>query len=726
MHISFNVDKSDKSKKYKMVKMWYGYSPELLRTWLNKWSDEWEMIKNENLEIKMQWFFEHLCATANKFVVEKKVKQYNEFFDSELEKMRQKKNMLHRAARFSDEPTAWNDFRTYRSEYKQLTQRKKYEWMQSKLNAVKGDAKKTWKVLNSILKDSNHDFEYILSNGEVFENSICIANEFNKYFTNAPVKISNEIPYEEYTNEIRYEVHNIFEFSTITLDEVKHMLCQCHKKQNRDCMNINVQFLIDGFDVIGVMLTDIINLSFSTGIFPPMLKESIIVPIQKVNGTKKIEEYRPINTLPCVEKVLEKVAYKQLCIFFEDNNIICMEQSGFRSGHSCESALNYVIDDWKNALGNQESIITVFLDFQKAFETIERSLLINKLRMYGLGQTPIRWMLSYLNDRTQRVKINNKLSDALLNNIGVPQGSVLGPLLFIIYINDLKNCLLHCRIKSFADDTLIYIRAKNIEENIGKMNADLERIYNRINQNKLKLNVQKTKLMIITNKKSIIKNNINIKINNVRLDIVEQVKYLGVIIDEDLNFKQNCDYVTRKMAHKTSILRRVGKKLNMQQKIYVYKSIIEAHLNYCSTILFLSNETEIQRIQIIQNRCMRNILRVDRIYSNAQLLTTLEFLNVKQIITLNSMISLYKIINNLLPQYLCNKIRMNNENERKRTLRNRNEIEVDRRRGQKKFTQNSLFFKGINIYNKTPDSIKNLENTKNFKCELRKYVYTNL
>lgn len=314
---------------------------------------------------------------------------------------------------------------------------------------------------------------------------------------------------------------------------------------------------------------------------------------------KKIEEYRHINTLPCFEKILEKVAYKQLCAYIMENDILCMEQSGFRNDHSCESALNYVIDDWKIALGNHESIVTVFLDFQKAFETIDRKLMIHKLKAYGIGDLAIQWIESYLSDRTQRVKINNILSNAVYNNIGVPQGSVLGPLLFIIYINDLKNCLLFSKIKFFADDTLIYICSKNTEEASEKLNHDLQKLYKKINQNKLKLNVQKTKLMLISKKKNIDNSTINIYINNEKLIPVDQVKYLGVIIDKDLNFKDNCNYVIRKMAHKTNILRRIGKKLNMQQKIYVYKTIVEAHLHYCSSILFLANETDLQRIQKI-------------------------------------------------------------------------------------------------------------------------------
>lgn len=255
------------------------------------------------------------------------------------------------------------------------------------------------------------------------------------------------------------------------------------------------------------------------------------------------------------------------------------------------------------------------------------------------------WVESYLGERKQVVKINNVKSNARANELGVPQGSIIGPLLFIIYINDLKSSLKWCKIIMFADDTLIYISVKNLEEGVEKMNYDLNNLYAKINQNQLKLNVEKTKLMLVTNKKIVDKNNLEIKINDTVLNYDDETKYLGVIIDSKLNMKANIEQIAKKVGQKIGVLSRTGQKLNFQQKVMVYKTIIEPHFHYCASILFLSSDSDINRLQKLQNKCMRNILMVDRFTSSSDLLKITEFRNVKQIIICNTLIFLYKIIN---------------------------------------------------------------------------------
>lgn len=244
-----------------------------------------------------------------------------------------------------------------------------------------------------------------------------------------------------------------------------------------------------------------------------------------------------------------------------------------------------------------------------------------------------------------------------------------------------------------------------------------------INQRKLKLNVSKTKLMIISNQKNINRDAIDIRINGAKLDTVNEIKYLGVIIDEKLKFDKNINYVARKMAKKTGVLQRIGRKLNMQQKIDIYKTTIETHLNYCASLLFLSTKTDINRLQVIQNKAMRCILRVRKEYPTKALLNTLEFLNCNQRITMNVIISMYKLVNDLWPQYLCMKITYMSENERKRTLRSKNEIE--KIRATKTSTQNSIFYKGVEMYNQLPEEFRNEKTIMQFKCKIYEYIRMN-
>lgn len=704
----------------KTISVLENYSRLILMNKIDTWIDQWIHMKYDNSNEQMQWFLFNLSKSINEFLVTKTVRDRGEFFDRELEGMRLEKNRIYKAAQYSEnDADLWTAYREYRNIYKGVIKQKKFECMQKKLDSAGGDSKKTWKILNSVLKDSNNTIDYVMKNDETIEEPSVIANEFNKYFIKAVKDINNSIPMVTYVSDVAHTVEELFEFKSVSVQNVKAYLHQMKKKDSRDIQNISVNILLDVMEAIGLVLTEIVNRSFDTACFPECLRESTIVPIPKEPNTTSIDKFRPINTLLCIEKLMEKIACGQFQQFITNNAIICSEQSGFRNKHSCESAINCILADWREAQDRGEVIISVFLDFQKAFETVDRSILLKKLTAYGIGPKAVTWFKSYLENRSQRVRIGDVLSNSEINDIGVPQGSVLGPILFLLYINDMKNVLKHCRIKMFADDTLIYICTKEVEDGVVKLNEDLGELFCKLNQNKLNLNVNKTKLMIIT-KKNINRALIDIRINDKRLEIEKEVKYLGVILDEQLNFAKNCDYVARKMAKKVGVLKRCGQMFNKAQKIQIYKTTIEPHINYCSSILFLSNKTDVNRLQIIQNKCMRHILHENIMTPSNELLNSLNFLNVQQKIICNTLIIIYKIVNKLLPSYLCNRIVFKSDNSRKQTLRCKNQIE--RTASLRNYTQNSILYKGIDMYNTLPDTLTNEKCLNTFVNALNSYV----
>lgn len=300
----------------------------------------------------------------------------------------------------------------------------------------------------------------------------------------------------------------------------------------------------------------------------------------------------------------------------------------------------------------------------------------------------------------------------------LPQGSILGPLLFNLYINDLGDDLKWSILKLFADDTLDYVSGKIINEIVSKINNDLKDLYNKICQYKLKLNVTKTKVMIITNLTNI--NDISVKINGIELEIVDKIKYLGVIIDNQLNFKPNSEYVCKKLGRKVGVLARLRNDLNFKQKMLIYKTIVEPHLTYCSTILFQAQTGDIDALQLLQNKCMRSILRENRYASIDTMLNTLEIMNVRQIIIYNTLIFIYKIVKGETPSYLTNKITYKRDNPRKNTLRNRNQIE--KTNAKTMASRKSIFYRGIELFNNLPEYLKNKTSVNLFKNKIKKYV----
>lgn len=226
-------------------------------------------------------------------------------------------------------------------------------------------------------------------------------------------------------------------------------------------------------DVVGDKLLDIINSSLNLGVFPQEWKKSVVVPIPKVPNSTRAEDRRPINMLPIYEKVLETVVREQLVEYVDRAGLLIEEQSGFRKQHSCESALNLLMLKWKQSIENNKFILTVFVDLKRAFETIDRRKLLEVLRRNRIKGDVWRWFKSYLEYRTQVTRYNNAVSEAEAVELGVPQGSVLGPLLFILYINDLTKALRRACVNLFADDTVIYVAGDKLDECYEIMNNEL-------------------------------------------------------------------------------------------------------------------------------------------------------------------------------------------------------------------------------------------------------------
>ena len=675
-----------------------------------------------NLDRRTAVLNEALKLSTNQLVEQKfvTIKNSNSWYTLDLLRLKRKRDKWYKKFRRTNSNDHWYNYTVARNIYSKSLIRTRSEYIERKINQHKNNSKELWKTLKSLLKPGVCKPQSITFNGTEELSAQTIASKFNEYFINSVSSINQSIEVVDEPDEIKQPTNvncSFGDFRPITLDELKDI---CFSLQNTAGIdNVNTRVIQDCFHVIGHDLLGLINESIQTGHVPRVWKESLVVPIQKVAGTIKSEEFRPINMLHTLEKILELVVKGQLLSYLKTNDLLIPEQSGYREGHSCETALNLVLAKWKESIERKETIVAVFLDLKRAFETISRPLLLRTIQRFGITGTAYKWFESYLCDRTQRTIFNDCTSGPLVNTLGVPQGSVLGPILFIMYINDMRRVLRFCDINLFADDTVLFIATKNLAFAITHLNEDLRSLSKWLKFKQLKLNVDKTKFMIISRSRT--NENASVEIYGEIIERVGEIKYLGVIIDDKLKFDVHIDNVIKKIAKKYGILCRLKRELNTFSKIHLYKSIISPHIDFCTSILFLANETQISRLQRLQNKIMHLILRCNRFTSSTIMLDALQWLSVKQRIVFMTMVFIFKVVNGLLPRYLCDRIVRGNNIHRYNT---RNAEDVRTPNFITGASQNSLFFKGINVFNSMPRHIRRTTTLSEFKRQCISHVKT--
>ena len=347
---------------------------------------------------------------------------------------------------------------------------------------------------------------------------------------------------------------------------------------------------------ISIVLSNLFNLSFSTGVFPDILKTCSVLPLFKKGSKQDCGNYRPISLLSNISKLLEKLMYSRLYSFLNIFNCISELQFGFRAKHSTSHALISITEKIREALDTGHFACGVFIDLQKAFDTVDHDILVSKLEYYGVRGVVKNWFSSYFKNRKQFVTINGFKSSLCDMNFGVPQGSVLGPLLFLIYINDLSVSVKNSIVHHFADDTnLLYIN-KSIKVLSKNVNRDLKGITDWLNANRISLNVNKTEYIIFHSPRKLIDYEINIKLNGKRLYPSKFIKYLGVLIDEHLSWKPHMFELIKKLNRSNSMLSRIRHYVNKNTIRSLYFSIFSSHLNYCCQVWGQNGNSHLNKI----------------------------------------------------------------------------------------------------------------------------------
>ena len=362
-----------------------------------------------------------------------------------------------------------------------------------------------------------------------------------------------------------------------------------------------------------------------------------------------------MSLLPAISKILEKNIFEQLSSYLRDSRLLFDHQYGFRPKHSTEYAALELIDRIITQLDKDEIPINIYLDLSKAFDTIDHIILIDKLKYYGVHGTNLNLFSSYLENRKQYTEIDNIKSNMLQITTGVPQGSILGPLLFIIYINDFAQASKMFNFLIYADDTTLSSTLNVFSDNThdqnfeSLINEELVKINDWLKINKLSLNVVKSKFMIFQKKNKNIQI-LNLKIDNVNIDQVKEFNFLGLIIDTNLNWKKHAEKISNACSKKIGILNKLKHILPLDIKKILYNSLIVPHINYC----IMAWGFESNRIIKLQKKALRIITLSNYISHTEPLYKQLSLLKVDDILKLQQLKFYYKYLHNDLPRYLQN------------------------------------------------------------------------
>ena len=553
------------------------------------------------------------------------------------------------------------NLKTYNSILKTSFRKAKQLYYDKCFNNFKFDIKNTWKTINEIISKNktNKSFpKYFKDSDSIVRDKSEIVNKFNDFFTNIGSNLASNIKYKgtrEHTYYLNKIVDRNFTFSYVEEDIIKRTIINLPNKSSCGYDGLSTKLLKILEPALTKSLTLLINQVLTTGIFPDKLKIAKVIPVYKKGEKTVFSNYRPISLLPAISKILEKNIFEQLSSYLRDSRLLFDHQYGFRPKHSTEYAALELIDRIITQLDKDEIPINIYLDLSKAFDTIDHIILIDKLKYYGVHGTNLNLFSSYLENRKQYTEIDNIKSNMLQITTGVPQGSILGPLLFIIYINDFAQASKMFNFLIYADDTTLsstlnVFSDKTHDQNFESLiNEELVKINDWLKINKLSLNVVKSKFMIFQKKKKNIQI-LNLKIDNVNIDQVKEFNFLGLIIDTNLNWKKHAEKISNACSKKIGILNKLKHILPLDIKKILYNSLIVPHINYC----IMAWGFESNRIIKLQKKALRIITLSNYISHTEPLYKQLSLLKVDDILKLQQLKFYYKYLHNDLPRYLQN------------------------------------------------------------------------
>ena len=518
-----------------------------------------------------------------------------------------------------------------------------------------GNIKKTWSGIKNIINIRSTVTSMpaaMMIDKKITSNPTDIAEGFNNYFSSVAEKLlpKNTPGSKHFSTYLQDPLKANFTFNPTDTVEVMSIIDSLGSESSGP-FSIPTGILQSLKANLCHPLTAIINMSFITGIYPDQLKTAKVIPVFKKGDKLLVSNYRPISLLSNINKIYEKLVYKRLYSFLNIHNCIYELQFGFRAGHSTNHALFSLTEKIRVALDTGNFACGIFVDFQKAFDTVDHEILLKKLEYYGVRGVANNWFKSYLTNRKQFVSINGFDSTYKPMKYGVPQGSVLGPLLFLIYINDLHKAIKFSVTHHFADDTSLLYVNKSIKNIQRRVNLDLRFLSTWLNANKISLNASKTELLMFRDPRKKINFDLKITVDGKKITPSKFVKYLGIYIDNHLSWQKQEQNLRSRLARAAGMLSKIRYYVSFETLRMVYFGIFSSILTYGAQI-WGQHARIVKKLQIIQNRAIRFMNFKPYRFSAAPLFKSSGILILADFVKLQNFLYAHDCLKKNLPQSL--------------------------------------------------------------------------
>lgn len=621
-------------------------------------NDGSELLMNEISKV-----IDFYAPEKDKVINSNNYKQKEPWFTKGLKKSSEQCHRLYKkVVNKPRESKEFTDYKTYRNLFNSIRRKAKSKYYTELIQDNKSDAKKLWRTLNKLtgnIKKKTDINDEIIVNGIRETNSKVISNAFAKYYSEVGVKLARDLESKNKTIDpllnMRNGIIRSCYFFPTSMAEIEKYIKSLKNKHSKGCDNISNFILKQMYPGILKALEIIFNKSLSEGVFPENMKLAIVKPVYKGKCKSEIINYRPISLLSVISKILEKIVHDRLIKFFEKWKVLYEGQYGYRKGRSTTDA---ILDFTGNVIENLNKgnyTIGIFLDMSKAFDSINHKTLLRKLEYYGIRGSALEWFKSYFKQRQIVVNYKNKTSDLYQMPYGTPQGSVLGPLLYLIFANDLVKCLRFSNCVTFADDTTVFLSGNNLKFLYRKANEDLRHLSAWFNSNSLTLNAEKSKYILFRTKNKTLNNVSELKISDSEIKRVKHTQFLGVIIDEFLDWELHVKRVLTKLSMGNYSLCMISKCLSFKPKRMIYFANIESHVKYALSVWGpMLKKREIKKLKKLLNKSIRTLCNVSTRKSLFSCYKKARILELADLIELELLKVSFRYVNDTLPARITN------------------------------------------------------------------------